>query len=52
MLDVLSMFSNQSSSKLSELLSKLGENLGANEVLDGCFRTGISIDIYVKLEKY
>lgn len=49
MLNIFAVLSNERRSQLSELLSQLRNNFRADKILYGCFRVGVSIDIYVKL---
>lgn len=48
-LDILAMLGDEGAGKLLELLSQLGHNLGADEVLHGLLLLGVGKDVYVKL---
>lgn len=49
MLDILAVLGDQGRAQCCELLSKLREDLTANQVLDGSLGAGIRVDIYVEL---
>ena len=50
-LNVLSMLGNQSWTELRKLLSQLGYDFGANEVLYRCLVICITVDVYVELRE-
>lgn len=48
-LDILAMLGNQGGTQLCELLPKLWDNLGPDELFNGSFGAGVRVDIYVEL---
>jgi hypothetical protein len=48
-LDILAMLGNQGGTQLCELLPKLWDNLGPDELFNGSLGAGIRVDIYVEL---
>lgn len=51
MLNILAMLSNQGRRKFQELLPQLGNELRADQVLDGLLFLGLRVDVDVKLEE-
>lgn len=51
MLEVFAMFSDERWAKLSQLLAKLRNCFGANQIFDRLFRRGVRVDVYLELER-
>lgn len=49
MLQIFSVFGDESGAKLGELLAELWDDLRADEIFDRAFRALIGVDIYIKL---
>jgi hypothetical protein len=48
-LNVLPVLGNEGWAKLCKFFSELWDDFGADQVFNGCLRTGIGVDVYVKL---
>lgn len=52
MLDVFAVFGDQGGTERGKFLSELGENFVAYQRLDGFFREGLAVDVYLELRSH